>query len=330
METLSLDAGEGCRLMNQLAACGEAFFFYIDAWASRWLILDYSRARSEGIRWDLDGKGNLPPPTPIGRDFYFNYKAVSPEDYARGFRIIRQAQQRGETWLANLTYPAELETDLGLCEIIMSADSSFRLLIPRTLGVFSPERFVRISASGRISSCPMKGTIDAAVPDAETKILSDSKEMAEHITIIDLIRNDLSMVAGKVHVPRFRFLSRVTASNRQLLQVSSEIVGELGDSWKTRLGDIFRSILPAGSVTGAPKLQTGEIIREAEGYDRGWYTGVFGSFDGIELDSAVAIRYVERSQSDTLIYKSGGGITINSVMEDEYQELKDKIYVPFT
>lgn len=86
-------------------------------------------------------------------------------------------------------------------------------------------------------------------------------------------------------------------------------------------------LLPAGSVSGAPKKRTIEIIREAEAYDRGYYTGVFGYWDGQILDSAVAIRYIEKS-GDKLFFKSGGGITFQSNCDHEYDEMVNKVYVP--
>ena len=89
------------------------------------------------------------------------------------------------------------------------------------------------------------------------------------------------------------------------------------------------AMLPAGSVSGAPKRKTLEIIREAEGYHRGFYTGVMGLFDGKNIDSGVMIRFVEQTPQG-LVYKSGGGITSQSNCEEEYNELIDKIYVPFT
>jgi len=149
-----------------------------------------------------------------------------------------------------------------------------------------------------------------------------------HVTIVDLIRNDLGMVADRITVPRYRFLTEVKARGRHLLQLSSEVSGELGADWRNHAGTTLRRLLPAGSVTGAPKKRTGEIIREAEGYERGWYTGVFGIFDGSSLDSAVMIRFVEKTADGRLVYKSGGGITIYSDMESEYAELKAKIYAP--
>jgi para-aminobenzoate synthetase component 1 len=90
---------------------------------------------------------------------------------------------------------------------------------------------------------------------------------------------------------------------------------------------VLFTLLPAGSVTGAPKEKTVEIIRAVESYDRGFYTGIFGFFDGQSLTSAVSIRYIEQT-TDGLVFKSGGGITALSDAESEYQEMIKKIYVP--
>jgi len=93
------------------------------------------------------------------------------------------------------------------------------------------------------------------------------------------------------------------------------------------LGSIITQMLPAGSITGAPKKSTVEIIDRVENYDRGYFTGIFGVFDGNSFKSSVMIRFVQK-QGDELYYKSGGGITIDSDMEAEYAELQEKIYVP--
>jgi len=85
--------------------------------------------------------------------------------------------------------------------------------------------------------------------------------------------------------------------------------------------------LPAGSVTGAPKEKTVQTILEAENYNRGFYTGVFGYFDGETTDVAVSIRFIE-NVNNKLFYKSGGGITALSKPEEEYFEMLKKIYVP--
>ena len=159
--------------------------------------------------------------------------------------------------------------------------------------VFSPEIFVR-TRDGLIYSYPMKGTIDATLPDARRRILDDPKEAAEHATIVDLIRNDLSIVASEVCVPRYRYIDELRTHNGSLLQVSSEIRGRLPEGWNGHVGEILFSLLPAGSITGAPKKKTLEIIAEAETYERGFYTGVVGYFDGQDLDSAVMIRFMEQ------------------------------------
>ena len=107
--------------------------------------------------------------------------------------------------------------------------------------------------NGFIYSYPMKGTIDASLPDARERILADRKEEAEHATIVDLIRNDLSQVASEVTVSRYRYIDELQTNRGRLLQVSSEIRGKLPENWKASLGDILFRLLPAGSITGAPK-----------------------------------------------------------------------------
>jgi anthranilate/para-aminobenzoate synthase component I len=140
----------------------------------------------------------------------------------------------------------------------------------------------------------MKGTIGADVLDAERVLLDDPKETYEHNTIVDLIRNDLAMVAERIEVQRFRYVDRVVRPQGDLLQVSSEVVGTLAPDWRSNLGNILERLLPAGSISGAPKEKTCEVIRAAEGQERGYYTGIFGIYDGERVDSAVNIRYVER------------------------------------
>ncbi|NQU51708.1 MAG: aminodeoxychorismate synthase component I, partial [Bacteroidetes bacterium] len=188
--------------------------------------------------------------------------------------------------------------------------------------------FVQIE-NRKISSFPMKGTIDASKKNAKELILNDSKELAEHNTIVDLIRNDLSLVAENVEVEKFRYLERIKTNQRDLWQVSSKITGDLPEDYSENIGDIIYTMLPAGSISGAPKKKTVEIIKNAENYTRGFYTGIFCYFDGKNLDSCVLIRYIEK-QNDELIYKSGGGITFKSKVEPEYDEMLKKVYVPIT
>ena len=175
----------------------------------------------------------------------------------------------------------------------------------------------------------MKGTIDCNIPNAEQILLNDPKEISEHNTIVDLMRNDLSMVARKVSVDRFRYIEAIKTNEKNILQASSEISGILPDNFRDHIGDILSTLLPAGSISGAPKEKTVDILLKTEAYNRGFYTGIFGVFDGENLDSAVMIRYIEKN-GDGFTYKSGGGITFQSEVEKEYQEMIDKVYVPIT
>lgn len=328
--SLCSPASEGVEWMNRLASEQRPFLFITDAWAGLWFVMETDRAEEMGILWDFEGRGSLNPSLPSPVKYSFKAVPVSREHYSRGFGVLRRGQIAGDTYLANLTYPSALDTDLDLETLARCSRARFRIYVPGVFTAFSPERFVRISESGRISSFPMKGTIDASIPEAREKVLADPKESAEHVTIVDLIRNDIGRVASRVAVPRYRFITEVSGRNRRLLQVSSEISGDLRAQWRGNLGDIVQKLLPAGSVTGAPKRRTCEIIREAEGYDRNWYTGVFGIYDGRQLDSAVTIRYIEDSGNGGLVYKSGGGVTIYSDMESEYAEMEAKIYAPFS
>jgi para-aminobenzoate synthetase component 1 len=251
---------------------------------------------------------------------------VTFKHYLKAFENVKKNIKLGNTYLLNLTFPTFIETELTLEEIFLTSVAKYKLLYYNKFTVFSPEIFVTIK-DGIISSFPMKGTIDASAVDAENAILGDEKEIAEHNTIVDLIRNDLSIVADNISVTRYRFIDKIKTNDKALLQVSSEISGYLDTGWEDRLGDIIINMLPAGSVTGAPKKETVRIIKESEDYKRGWYTGVFGVFDGKQLDSAVMIRYIEKD-SERYIYKSGGGVTWLSDPFKEYNELIAKVYVP--
>jgi len=279
-----------------------------------------------GIKFKTPLLSNVSSEKSYSRPFIFNKEPVPFPQYLESYLNIQKEIHLGNTFLTNLTFPTKIFTDLSLEEIFYLSRAKYKLLYHDKFVVFSPEIFVRIS-DNKIKSFPMKGTIDASIPDAESVILSNIKEKAEHNTIIDLIRNDMSIEAKDVFVTKYRYIDRIRTADKTLLQVSSEITGSLDrDFWK-RLGNIIAGMLPAGSVTGAPKKETLRIIHENEKYTRGWYTGIFGVYDGKNLDSGVMIRYIE-SDSDTMHYKSGGGITYLSGAEEEYKELIDKVYVP--
>jgi para-aminobenzoate synthetase component 1 len=248
------------------------------------------------------------------------------EHYLTKFHSIQNEIKEGNTYLINLTTQTTIDTNLSLDDIYKVANSKYKLLYKNKFVCFSPESFCKIS-NNKIYTYPMKGTIDATIPNAENIILNDDKELAEHTMVVDLLRNDLSIVSSNVKVEKFRYCEKIKAGEKELLQISSKISGELGDKWQNRIGDIITSILPAGSITGTPKKKTIQIIEEVEKYPREYFTGVFGVFDGETLNSAVMIRFIEK-QNDKYIYKSGGGITCDSDPQKEYQEMLDKVYIP--
>ena len=246
--------------------------------------------------------------------------------YRHSFNIVQRNIFAGNSFLTNLTCRTPIETNLTLQDIYFRSKAIYKLWLRDSFTVFSPEIFVRIH-QGKISSYPMKGTIDASIPDASRLLMDDPKEAAEHATIVDLIRNDLSMVANQVSVSRYRYIDTLHTNQGAILQTSSEIQGVLPEDYQEHLGEIIFKLLPAGSITGAPKKKTMQIIQEAENYDRGFYTGIMGYSDGINLDSAVMIRFVEQ-EGEKMYFKSGGGITCQSDVESEYNEMKQKVYVP--
>ncbi len=254
-------------------------------------------------------------------------KVTSLVQYQQAFNQVIAEMVAGNTYLLNLTFPTEIVIKgADLLNIFYWSQAPFKLYFQDKFISFSPERFIKIE-NNLITTYPMKGTIDANLPRAQEKILADDKEMAEHTMVVDLLRNDLAIVAKQVRVKRFRYIDSVIAGNKTLLQVSSEISGVLEKNWPDRLGDILLSLLPAGSISGAPKKKTVEIIKAIEGYQRGFFTGIFGYFDGQRLDSAVMIRFIEKYR-EQLIYKSGGGITIDSDLNREYEEMLAKVYLP--
>lgn len=313
--------------MNQYGRNNIPFLFIIDFDMLRPVIIRLDAVDPREIRYDIDGVRNYdsaakPAETPVRMTRH----PLPYDEYKKKFDLVVSHQMEGDSYLLNLTYPTKIDINISLEEIFLRSTARYKLLYKNEFVVFSPESFVKIRGR-EISSYPMKGTIDAAVPDAVNAILNDGKEFAEHLTIVDLIRNDLNMVSTKVTVERFRYVEKIRTIEKDLYQVSSKITGELPGDYRERIGDILAAMLPAGSVTGAPKKKTVEIIRKAEHYERGYYTGIFGYFDGSSLDSAVMIRFIEQCD-DGIYYKSGGGITVYSDPQLEYRELIDKVYVP--
>ena len=188
----------------------------------------------------------------------------------------------------------------------------------------SPERFLKVT-SGEVETKPIKGTRPRIDHHAEDKsqiiALSESKkDRAENVMIVDLLRNDISKNCkdGSVTVPKL-FDVESFATVHHLV---STVKGVLAEGQHAL--DLLRNCFPGGSITGAPKIRSMEIIEELEPNRRGIYCGSIGyiGFNG-NMDTNIAIRTLVHSDNKIRFW-AGGGIVNDSVMDDEYQESFDK------
>jgi len=314
--------------VNKYVREGIPFVFLFNFEGDQNLVAIPAEAARAGFYMEMPGMSNHSFKIAPGAPIQFLKHPIEEESYREAFFKVIEHIHYGNSFLLNLTFPTAIETNYSLQDIFIRSVAPFKLYIENEIVVFSPERFVQIHGDTIISN-PMKGTIDSGLPGAYRLLASDHKEDAEHNTIVDLIRNDLSAISSNVRVMRFKYIEKLRTHQGELLQMSSEIRGKLPHNFKSTLGERLFSLLPAGSICGAPKQKTVEIIREVEKYNRGFYTGVFGHFDGVNLDSAVAIRYIEKeSTGDNLLFKSGGGVTYQSDWKKEYEEMINKVYVP--
>ena len=189
----------------------------------------------------------------------------------------------------------------------------------------SPEVMVRLT-EGELLLRPIAGTRKRGITkehdkELELELLADPKELAEHLMLIDLGRNDIGRVAktGTVKVEDMMHIERFS----HVMHIVSDVVGELDDD--KDMFDLFMATFTAGTMTGAPKIRAMELIAEYEGIKRGFYSGSIGyfGFDG-NMDSAITIR-TAMVKEDKVILQAGAGIVADSVSESEYQEVVNKL-----
>ncbi len=318
-----LTKDQAIQKLNKLGSAGMPFSFYCDFFGEQWYIT--SDNSNGGFQLSISDHIDKTRSTPNSRQLVFQKNPIPLEVFKKAFDGVIHEINIGNSFLTNLTFETQIKTNLSLEDIFKYSQAKYKLLVPNQFVVFSPETFIKIEGDF-IYSHPMKGTIDGGIANAKEIILSDPKETAEHVTIVDLIRNDLSQVAEKVEVTKFRYIDELSTNDKQLLQVSSEIRGKLSKTWKDHIGIILSKLLPAGSISGAPKPETLRIISQFENYERGFYTGICGHFNGNSLDTGVMIRFIKKTD-DQLIFCSGGGITSFSEANKEYQEMVDKVYL---
>jgi len=252
------------------------------------------------------------------------------QQYRLGFERIKNAIADGEIYQANLS--RRMTTKLDVDPI--GAYRRLRAHQPVPYGGLldygdytilsnSPECFLEVSADD-IRTYPIKGTrARRAVgfdPLTTAELVHDPKERAEHLMIVDLERNDLGRVciAGSVEVPEYARVESYTTVHHLV----SEVRGKLAPG--ADLGAILRATFPGGSITGAPKIRSMQIIAEVEGEARGIYTGAIGCFNGgRRFLLSVAIRTAVAA-AGLIHYRTGGGIVADSLLAAEYEETVTK------
>ena len=252
---------------------------------------------------------------------------ISEEDYSEKIERIKEYILAGETYQVNFTNKVNVTTEsdpgtafANLLRQQPVSYSAFLNVAGRYILSLSPELFFRIE-QGKIITRPMKGTMDRGLDAAEDaqaaiRLQNDEKNRCEHVMIVDLLRNDLGRVCtmGSVHVDDIFSIERYET----LLQMTSTVSGTLRPG--LTYYDIFKGMFPSGSITGAPKIRTMQIICELEDTPRGVYTGSIGymSPDGSSTFN-VAIRTVDLDEGHAHM-GVGGGIVADSNPHDEYNE----------
>lgn len=320
-----MDTETAVKLINRYGGKRIPFFFLIDFEQREIVVTPLHEIKPGQIRIEFTGFSNAGPPEII-EPLKLEKIPTPYADYVRKFNQVLAYLKKGDSYLVNLTAKTQVSTNLDLHQIFYYAKAPYKVLLNNRFVSFSPETFVKIN-NGIISTFPMKGTARASDPVALQELVNNKKELAEHITVVDLLRNDLSHVANQVQVTDFRFPTYIISDTGNLVHLSTRIEGHLPEDFHKQLGTIIFNMLPAGSVSGAPKTRTSEIISQVEGEKRGYYTGISGIFDGTNLDSCVLIRFIELCNGK-FYFRSGGGITTSSLPEIEYQEMIDKVYVP--
>ncbi len=257
------------------------------------------------------------------------YKGTSLDktEYKSAVRKTADYIKKGDIYQANITRAIYGKTTFSPVQAALRLYNSNRI----TYGVFasipgghvistSPELFFK-TQNGNILASPIKGTIarsDNMGKDNSNKneLLESDKNNAELAMIVDLLRNDISTVSvpGTVKVPKFPIL--MTLEN--VYHLYADIKGKLLPG--ITIGGILKKTFPGGSITGCPKIRSCQIIDELEKTPRGIYTGSFGkiSFNGNSIFN-IMIRSLFQQES-SIIFNVGGGITILSDPEEEYEE----------
>jgi para-aminobenzoate synthetase component I len=263
-------------------------------------------------------------------DCFLRRNFTKPE-YLAALKAVREYIAAGDIYQANLTQRFDTtlqvspwELYLRLREINPAPFAAYLDLGGAQVASSSPERYLKVT-DRRVETRPIKGTRprgktadeDAALGQ---ELLTSIKDNAELLMIVDLERNDLGRACtiGSVSVPELAVLE----SYETVHHLVATVLGELDE--ETSVVDLLRATFPGGSITGAPKIRSMEIIEELEPTQRSVYTGAIGhlGFDG-DMDLNIVIRTIICSRGNAY-FQVGGGIIADSDPESEYQETLDK------
>ena len=256
---------------------------------------------------------------------------LHPEEYEKFIHKIKRHLEKGDSYQINLTQPKQYQIFGNPFDLYMSMREYIQphcgmYLNPGNIKIlsFSPERFFQ-SSNGYIESFPMKGTRPRSYDIIQDERLAEElynseKDRAEHLMIVDLIRNDIGKVCeyGSVYVDNLYGIE----SYETVHQMVSRVYGTLNDNIQET--DIIQSLFPGGSVTGAPKERAMAIIDSLENYHRGIYTGALGTIaSNGDMDFNIAIRTMT-TEGNIATYPVGGGIVWDSDPLEEWQEAQQK------
>lgn len=265
-----------------------------------------------------------------GRSFLRNPVAQwSFDEYQTRFERLHQHLREGDCYQGNLTFPVHAEwggDPLTLFENLAQRQpvryATYCSLAGPLILSRSPELFFEVDNAGLIETHPMKGTMPRGeTPEADEKnrqfLLNDPKNQAENRMIVDLLRNDISLITevGTLEVPElFRVESYPTVH-----QMISRVRARLNKGLSLR--DIFAALFPCGSITGAPKISAMEILRRLENAPRNIYCGSLGWIEpGGRMRFNVAIRTLSLHEENRAIFGVGGGVIFDSTPQEEYEE----------
>ena len=258
-------------------------------------------------------------------------KALDKDRFFRDFVSIKNALKKGNSYQVNYTQELNLKThcdSFGVFKSLLSSQNTKYKGFFKSENIeilsFSPELFFK-KKKNIVTLQPMKGTIkrdENKKQDKELKktLKKDSKNRSENMMIVDLLRNDISKIA-KIGSLRVKKLCKIL-SFKTLHQMVSTLKADIGNS---SLFDIFSAIYPCGSITGAPKKSTMEIIQSLENRERSVYCGAFGVICKKEAIFNVPIRTLFKKQGDDFFsYGVGSGIVWESEAKSEFEELNLK------